>query len=137
MRSLLRVTGRAPLLRGRAQPGLDRGMVTAEIAVALPVLVFVTAVALWGVVAVSTQLACADAVRSGARAAARGEPLPAVRAAVTQAVPPGATVLVARDGELASVEVSVPVRAPALSGLPPVVLRARALAPTEPGTPPP
>ncbi|SEG71465.1 hypothetical protein SAMN04489712_109273 [Thermomonospora echinospora] len=52
---------------------------------------------------------------------------------VTQAVPAGSTVEVHRDGELTRVDVTARVHAPALTALPPAVLRTRALAATEPG----
>lgn len=108
-------------------------MVTAEIAVALPSLVLVTAIALWGMAAVSTRITCTDAARAGARAAARGESLQAVRARVVDAVPAGATVKVHRDAETVHVEVSVPVRGPAAAGLPTLQVHARVAAATEPG----
>lgn len=103
---------------------------------ALPALVLVTAVALWGLKAASVQLTCADAARSGARAAARGEPLDAVREHVAKAVPEEATVRVSRDQATVHVDVSVPVRPPAAAGLPPLTVKARAAAATEPGVPP-
>ncbi|WP_131735668.1 TadE family type IV pilus minor pilin [Actinomadura roseirufa] len=108
-------------------------MATAEIAVALPSLVLVTAIALWGVLAASAQLACADAARTGARAAARGESLAAVRALVVKAVPAGASVRLRRDGATVEVDVSTPVKAPKATGLPPLVVHAHAVAETEPG----
>lgn len=113
-------------------PG-ERGSVTAEIAVALPALVLVVAAALWGVSVAAAQVACVDAVRAGARAAARGEPMPAVHAAVVRGAPPGARVAAHRDADVTEVEVRVEIRAPALSGLPPVVVREHAVAATEPG----
>ncbi|GAA3961402.1 hypothetical protein GCM10023085_49790 [Actinomadura viridis] len=108
-------------------------MVTAEIAVALPALVLVTALALWGVTAASVQLACTDGARSGARAAARGESVAAVRALVTRAVPAGASVRVHRDAQSSRVEIAVPVKAPGGARLPPLVIRADATAINEPG----
>jgi hypothetical protein len=111
----------------------DRGSVTAEFAVALPALVLVIAVALWGVSAAAAQVACVDAARAGARAASRGEPMPAASAAVLRAAPTGARVAISRDGELTRVDVTAEVRAPALSGLPPIIIRERAVAATEPG----
>ncbi|MFP3968216.1 TadE family type IV pilus minor pilin [Actinomadura fulvescens] len=111
----------------------DRGSVTAEIAVALPGLVLLTVAALWGVSVASVQLACTDAARSGARAAARGESLPAVREAVARAVPQGSTIEVSRDGDQTRVAVTVQVRAPAPTGLAPLRVRAQATAVTEPG----
>ena len=108
-------------------------MATAEIAVALPSLVLITAIALWGVMVASVQLTCTDAVRTGARAAARGESLPAVRDLVQKAVPAGATVRIHRDEATVQIDVSAPVEAPAAAGLPPLVVHAHASAATEPG----
>src|SRR5206468_10387938 len=51
----------------------ERGMVTAETAVVLPVLLLVLAGAVAAVTVVGVQLRCVDAAREGARAAARGE----------------------------------------------------------------
>jgi hypothetical protein len=107
--------------------------VTAEIAVALPALVLIIAIALWGVSVAAAHVACVDAARAGARAAARGEPMSAVRAAVIQGAPSGARVATRRDGDLTEVDVRVEIRAPALSGLPPLVVREHAVAATEPG----
>ncbi|WP_243719368.1 TadE family type IV pilus minor pilin [Actinomadura sp. 7K534] len=111
-------------------------MATAEIAVALPALVLVTAIALWGLTAASVQLTCTDAARTGARAAARGESLAAVRERVAEAVPNGATVRVRQDGATVHVDVSVPVKPPAAAGLPPLTVQAHVAAATEPGVPP-
>jgi Flp pilus assembly protein TadG len=111
----------------------ERGSATVEIAVALPALVLVVASALWGVSVAAAHVACVDAARAGARAAARGEPLSAVRAAVLRGAPARARVAARRDGDLTHVEVSVVLHAPALSGLPPLVVREHAVAATEPG----
>jgi hypothetical protein len=116
-----------------AQGRADVGSATVEIAVALPALVLVTVAALWGVTTASAQIACVDAVRAGARAAARGEPLPAVRTVIERAAPPGARVEVRRGRETTAVAVRVALRPPALTGFPALTLRARALAATEPG----
>ncbi|MFC5185792.1 TadE family type IV pilus minor pilin [Actinomadura harenae] len=111
-------------------------MATAEIAVALPALVLVTVLALWAVAVASTHMSCVDAARAGARAAARGESLDAVRALVSRSAPQGATVAVQRDAERVQVTVSTAVRPPAMSGLPSLDVQAHAEAETEPGTPP-
>ncbi|MFB4316308.1 TadE family type IV pilus minor pilin [Actinomadura sp. 21ATH] len=108
-------------------------MVTAEIAVALPALVLVTAFSMWGVTAASVQVACTDAARSGARAAARGEALPAVEAMVVAALPAGAQVDVRRDAAISLVEVSVPVSPPGHTNVLPLTVQAEARAATEPG----
>jgi hypothetical protein len=104
--------------------------------VALPALVLITAVALWGLSAVSVQLTCTDAARTGARAAARGESLTAVRDLVASAVPKGAKVRVRRDEATVHVDVSARVAPPAAVGLPPLTVHARVAAATEPGVHP-
>ncbi|TNY35675.1 hypothetical protein EIO00_17185 [Thermomonospora catenispora] len=114
-------------------PSGEAGFATVEVSVALPALVLVTVAAMWGVSIASAQLSCTDAARAGARAAARGEPLTAVRGRVTAAAPGGATVQVTRDDAVTRVEVIAEVHAPVPTGLPPVVLRAEAVSATEPG----
>jgi hypothetical protein len=111
----------------------ERGSATVEIAVALPALVLVVAIALWGVCVAAAHVACVDAARAGARAAARGEPLPAVRTEVLRGAPSGARVATRRDGDFTEVDVSVALHAPAFSALPPIVVHERAVAATEPG----
>ncbi|MFD0684102.1 TadE family type IV pilus minor pilin [Actinomadura fibrosa] len=108
-------------------------MATAEIAVALPSLVLITAIALWGVMAASVQLTCTDAARTGARAAARGESLAAVRDLVVRAVPADATVKIRRDAATVEVDVTAPVQAPAAARLPPLTVHTHVAAATEPG----
>ncbi|PRY59497.1 hypothetical protein BCF74_10987 [Knoellia remsis] len=72
----------------------EDGMVTAEIAVAMPALLLVTTIALSAVGAVTDQLRCVDAARTGARLLARGEPVERVRTEVAGQAPAGATVQV-------------------------------------------
>lgn len=81
----------------------DAGYVTAETAVVLPSLILLTAMLIWGVLAVTAQLRCIDAARIGARAAARGEG--DAIALARAAAPPGATVRLAEDGETVRVVV--------------------------------
>lgn len=118
--------------------GADRGSVTVETAVALPALVLVLTVALWGVSAAAAEVSCVDAARAGARAAARGEREAAVRAAVLRAAPSGAAVQIVRDPLLTRVAVHVTVRPPIPRLLPSLTLVARATGATEPddGEPP-
>lgn len=105
---------------------------------AFPALIVVLAAALWGVSAAAAQVACVDAARAGARAAARGEPPAEVRAAVLRAAPPEAQVTVSRDPRTVRVVVRAAARSPLKSLLPPLKLRAQAVAATEPtdGAPP-
>lgn len=65
--------GSAPSDGGAAWVGGDRGSVTVEAAVVLPVLVVVLAAALAGIGCLTTQLRCVDAAREAARLAARGD----------------------------------------------------------------
>ena len=65
-------------------------MVTAEAALALPVLVLVLASAVAAVAVLGAQLRCIDAAREGVLAAARGEDAATVRALVEDTAPSGA-----------------------------------------------
>jgi hypothetical protein len=127
-RSASRHTARQARTRRRG----ERGLVTAETAVAFPALVVVLAIALWGVSAAAAQIACVDAARAGARAAARGEPSAAVRAAVLRAAPPNAQVSVSHDELTTRVVVQAEARPPLRGVLPPLRLRAQAVTATEP-----
>ncbi|MFD9000920.1 TadE family type IV pilus minor pilin [Streptomyces sp. NPDC059582] len=100
----------------RCERGADRGFVTAESAMVLPVLVLFTMALVWGLLAVAAQIRCVDAARTGARAAARQDPADAVLAVTRAAAPGGATVTVGREGD--QVRVVVVARPPALHGLP-------------------
>ncbi|GGP72172.1 TadE family type IV pilus minor pilin [Streptomyces abikoensis] len=83
----------------------DGGYVTAEAAVALPVLMLFALALLWGLMAASAQIQCVDAARAGARAAARQDPPPAAVAAARSAAPPGARIGLTREGDLVRVRV--------------------------------
>ncbi|MFJ4755397.1 TadE family type IV pilus minor pilin [Streptomyces sp. NPDC088763] len=96
--------------------GSDRGFVTAESAVVLPVLVLFAMALVWGLLAVAAQIQCVDAARTGARAAARQDPDDAVIEVAGDVAPRGAKVTVAREGGV--VRVVVVARPPVLRGLP-------------------
>jgi Flp pilus assembly protein TadG len=114
----------------------ERGMVTAETAVVLPVLLLVLAGAVAAVTVVGAQLRCVDAAREAARAAARGEPLDVVHAIVARTAPSGAGTAIADAGD--EVRVLVSARIAPLGPLPlRVQVRATAVAQREPGTVPP
>jgi Flp pilus assembly protein TadG len=70
----------------------ERGTATAELAVALPVLVVLLVAALTAVSAVTTQMRCVDAAREAVRAAARGDAAGATLG--RNVAPQGATVTV-------------------------------------------
>ncbi|RGD63080.1 pilus assembly protein TadE [Kitasatospora xanthocidica] len=120
--------GRAWSLRPR-QRG-DAGFVTAETAVALPALLLLAAMLIWGVLAAAAQIRCVDAARVGARAAARGEADAAGLARA--AAPPGAQVRVALAADTVRVDVEAPCAGPGrLGGLLAVRLTAAAVAARE------
>ncbi|MGY1632588.1 TadE family type IV pilus minor pilin [Geodermatophilus sp. SYSU D01186] len=87
----------------------EAGMVTAETAVVLPVLLFVLAGAVAAVTVVGAQLRCVDAAREGARAAARGEDAAVVVALAARAAPTGARTTIASDGPAVAVTVAAEV----------------------------
>ncbi|MFF5185512.1 TadE family type IV pilus minor pilin [Streptomyces sp. NPDC000345] len=94
----------------------DRGFVTAESAVALPVLVAFVMALVWGLLAVAVRIQCVDAARTGARAAARQDPTAVVVGLAHAAAPRGARVTVGREGD--QVRVVVVAKPPLLRGLP-------------------
>ncbi|GHF95948.1 TadE family type IV pilus minor pilin [Streptomyces filamentosus] len=106
-------------------PGSDRGSVTVEAAVVLPVLALFAMALLWALAASAAQIRCVDAARAGARAAARAESPGAVTAVARAAAPEGARVTVTRQGELWRVTVEAAAPGPADLG---VTLRAGAAA---------
>ena len=120
----------------------DAGMVTAETAVLMPVLVVVLAAAVFVLACVAGQLKCVDAARSAARLAARGEAVSTVATTAERLAPAGARVVVAPGpglGDAATVEVVVHAQVRpfgrALRVLPGVRVSARAVAAVEPGAP--
>ncbi|MEV6961386.1 TadE family type IV pilus minor pilin [Streptomyces sp. NPDC051207] len=102
----------------------DGGFVTAEAALALPVLVMVTALLVGGLIAILVQIQCVDAARSGARAAARQDSADQVEEVVRGIAPRGATVTISREDS--QVRVVVVARTPL-----PFDLRAEAVADAE------
>ena len=110
----------------------DAGMVTAELAVSLPVLVLLLAVALSVVSVGAARLRAVDAAREVARAAARGDPAAGRRLAGV--IAPGAGVSVGRRGQDVVASVRLVVH-PLASWLPAVTVTERAIAAAEPGSP--
>ncbi len=91
------------------------GMVTAELAVTIPVVVLVLAFCAVGIAAGVDQLRCVDAARIGARSAARGDLPDQSRGLALRAAPADAVVAIERAGE--EVRVTVSARAGGLGGL--------------------
>jgi Flp pilus assembly protein TadG len=82
----------------------------------LPVLLLVTFTAITGIRAAATELACQDAARVAARAAARGEPVSTVQATGRRVGPARSAVVVERAAGL--VRVTVRTRVGPFAGLP-------------------
>ena len=110
----------------------QRGAVTAELALAIPLLLSLTWALVWLLSVGEAQLRVVDAAREAARAAARGEAVPACVARAQQ-VAPGSTVVVdARDGQVvATVTGSMSGPGGLLGLLPSVTLHAEATAAAE------
>ncbi|MGW2107923.1 TadE family type IV pilus minor pilin [Streptomyces sp. NPDC001948] len=102
-----RIEGGGP--GGRAS---DRGAVTAEAAMAVPVLAMFALALVWALMAASAQIRCVDAARAGARAAARSEPEAQVLEVTRSAAPGGAEVVMERAGELWRVRVAASMPGP-------------------------
>lgn len=117
-------------LRQRRQAKRDEGAVTAEMAMALPVLVLLTWTAMWFVNVLGAQARCVEAARAAARAGARGDD-PA--AAARQLLPAGARLRVARSGGWLEVDVSGsrPPPGPLAGWLPSVPVSGRSVAAIE------
>ncbi|MFE7106256.1 TadE family type IV pilus minor pilin [Streptomyces sp. NPDC057575] len=85
---------------------------TAEAAMAVPVLAMFALALVWALMAASAQIRCVDAARAGARAAARSEPEEQVLEVTRSAAPGGAEVAMQRSGELWRVRVAAPMPGP-------------------------
>ena len=109
----------------------ESGMVTAELAVAIPAAMLVLAVCLAAVRAAVDQIRCVDAARVAARAAARGDDPGRVRELATASAPDGADVAI-RGSTM--VEVTVTARTGGWGGIiPSWTLSASAITPAEGG----
>jgi Flp pilus assembly protein TadG len=113
----------------RSRAARDRGMVTAELAACLPVLVLVLAVALNAVSVVGARVRAQDAAREAARAAARGDQAAARQLAARAA--PGSHLML--SGDAGDVVAIVQTHVHPLGGwLPGMSITARAVAAVEP-----
>lgn len=82
----------------------------------LPVLVMFAMALVWALLVVAAHIQCVDAARTGARAAARQDPVDAVVDVARGAAPRDAKVTVSREG--GQVRVAVVAKPPVLHGLP-------------------
>lgn len=121
-------------MSGRGRRHAERGLATAELAVALPAVVLVLALCLTAMTLGVDLVRCEDAARAGARAASRGEPVQVIREVVASRAPQGATVQVDPAAETVTVRVEAPPRVRLLPALPGAHASAAAL--WEPGARP-
>jgi hypothetical protein len=113
------------------RPGRDAGMVTAELAVGLPVLLLFVLVAIGAVDATVQKVRCVDAARDSALAAARGQSGQAAGHAVA---PAGARITLSGDDRTVTATVAVLVHPLGLH-VPGLAVSASAVAAREPGEP--
>lgn len=117
--------------RGRLRS--EAGMVTAETAMTLPVLVMLTLVGVAAVGVGQSRVRCADAAREAARAIARGDPGAATGLARAAA---GRPVIVSSAASHSGTAVTVRLEIRPLSWLPSVPITETAVVATEPGVVP-
>jgi len=92
----------------------QRGAITAELAIALPVLLALLLLGVWSIGLVILNIQCIDAARDVARAAARGDPFDEARA-IGHRTAPNATITITRTGQDIHVTVTaVPTHSPPL-----------------------
>ncbi len=103
--SVVRAEWQAWVRRLRGGRG-ERGMVTAEIATALPALVVIAAGLLFVIGAVGAQLRCGDLSREAARQLARGQDEATVSREVLVGAPPDAQLRVSRAGGLVTASIT-------------------------------
>lgn len=111
----------------------DGGMITAETAVVLPVVVAIGAVLLWLVLLGVTQARVTDAAREAARMVARGDSVAAARKEAAASAPAGAAIDVDQSGDRVTVTVTART-APKALDLPGTSITATAVAMTEDGS---
>jgi hypothetical protein len=104
----------------------ERGAVTAELAILMPVLLALFLLALWAVGAVITNIRCIDAARDTARATARGEPPGAAQRVGQRSAPRDASIEITRRGDDIHVTVAATHAWPLLHGLPSIPAKAEA-----------
>lgn len=124
--------------RRRARPApraasFDRGAVTAELAITLPVLLSLLLLGIWSIGLVILNVQCIDAARDVARAVARGEPPDQAKAIGHRTIPTG-TITITREGSDIHVTVTATPthNPPLLASLAPTHLTAQATLQSEP-----
>lgn len=115
-----------PLRRQRA----ERGAVTAELALALPLLLAVTVGLMWLLAVGAAQIRVVDSAREAARAVARGDDQASARSLALRIAPEGASVDIAIEDGQVTVISSAEVEGPGnlFDTMPAVVVSARSVA---------
>ena len=123
-------------VRRRDQLGDERGAVTAELAMALPVLVAVVVGLVWLLAVGAAQVRVVDAAREGARTLSRGDPQSEVVGRVEQVAGEGARASVGLSGGQVTVTVRRYVTGPGglFAFLPGVEVHATAVGAVEEGS---
>ncbi|MEU4603204.1 TadE family type IV pilus minor pilin [Kribbella sp. NPDC023972] len=126
----------APALIASRRRRAQRGAITAEIAVTLPVLLTLLFLGTWLIGVVITNIQCIDAARDVARAVARGESPETAQELGRRTAPTNATISITRIGPDIQVTVTATPhhKIPLLSALPPPPIRAQATLQSEPTT---
>ena len=129
----LTVTPRAPLAGLGRRSRSEQGAVTAETAMALPLLLGVTLTLVWLVSLGITQVRAVDAAREVARALARDESTAEALALGRRSAPVGAEIRISREADTVTAVVTASSSGPGglLEPLPDVVVTARAVAAQE------
>jgi Flp pilus assembly protein TadG len=130
MRKPMSLLRRQPRPDGRTG---DVGMVTAEMAMALPVLVLLASLGALAIGVAQAKVRCADAAREAARAIARGDPSGARRLADAAAGRPVTMATISDDVDTA---VTVHLRLHPVSWIAGVTVSETAVVATEPSTAP-
>ena len=119
--------------RGRAPTGSECGAVTAELALAVPLLLAITLGLVWLLTLGTAQVRMVDATREAARALARGDSADEALERARQVAPPGAQLDVSADGTQVVVRGTVTVDGVGglFDALPAVTLTAHAVAAAE------
>ena len=108
----------------------ERGAVTAELALGIPLLLALTVVLVWMLAVGAAQVRVIDASREAARAVARGDDPTAAEAVARRIAPDGASVRIVTAAGLVSVTTSARVAAPGglLGSLPGITVSDEAVA---------
>ncbi|HXH81124.1 TadE family type IV pilus minor pilin [Nocardioides sp.] len=96
----------------RRQERAERGAVTAELALALPLLLAVTVGLVWLLAVGAAQVRVVDSAREAARAVARGDDQASARSLALGIAPEGASVDIAIEGGQVTVTSSAEVEGP-------------------------